>query len=328
MMDLSRSTDASLAGTNPLVPASSRAGTESAMPKARRRLFAGGIPAWLQAMPMGLIFALFFVVPLILVVVVSFWDYNDYEILPTFTLRSYTETFEGCVDQLPGLCTILKTYVTTIEFCAVVWALMLVIGFTISYFLAFHVRSLTVQMGLALLCTIPFWTSNVIRMISWIPLLGRNGLVNQALTSAGIVDKPLEWLLYSPFSVVLAFVHLFTFFMVIPIFNSMVRIDKRLVEAAYDAGASAWQTLWNVVVPLSKPGIVIGSIFVVTIVMGDFITVGVMGGQQIASAGKIIETRLNALQFPPAAANAVILLVATLLIIKALTSLVDIRKEL
>jgi putative spermidine/putrescine transport system permease protein len=127
---------------------------------------------------------------------------------------------------------------------------------------------------------------------------------------------------------VLAFVHLFTFFMVIPIFNSMSRIDKRLLEAAYDAGASGWQTLWNVVIPLSKPGILIGSIFVITIVMGDFITVGVMGGQQIASAGKIIETRLAAIQFPPAAANAVILLMITMLIITALNRLVDIRKEL
>ena len=96
--------------------------------------------------------------------------------------------------------------------------------------------------------------------------------------------------------------------MVVPIFNSMMRIDKRLVEAAYDAGASGWQTLWNLIIPLSKPGIVIGSIFVVTIVMGDFITFDVMGGEQIASAGKVVETRLNALQFPPAAANAVILL--------------------
>jgi len=279
-------------------------------------------------MPMGLVFLLFFVVPLGLVVMVSFWDYNDYEILPTFTLRSYTETFEGCYDRLPGLCTILKTYATTAELCIAVWAITLVVGFTISYFLAFHIRSSTVQVALALLCTIPFWTSNVIRMISWIPLLGRNGLVNQALIGAGVVHSPVEWLLYSPFAVVLAFVHLFTFFMVIPIFNSMVRIDKRLIEAAYDAGASGWQTLWNVVVPLAKPGIVIGSIFVVTIVMGDFVTVGVMGGEQIASAGKIIETRLNALQFPPAAANAVILLAATLLIITALTKLVDIRKEL
>ncbi len=107
-----------------------------------------------------------------------------------------------------------------------------------------------------------------------------------------------------------------------------MRIDKRLVEAAYDSGASSWQTLWNLIVPLSKPGIVIGSIFVVTIVMGDFITFGVMGGEQIASAGKVVEARLNALQFPPAAANAVILLAVTLLIIVALNRIVDIRKEL
>jgi putative spermidine/putrescine transport system permease protein len=165
-------------------------------------------------------------------------------------------------------------------------------------------------------------------MISWVPLLGRNGLVNRGLQSMGLIDRPLEWLLFSEFAVVLAFVHLFTFFMVIPIFNSMSRIDKRLLEAAYDAGASGWQTLWNVVIPLSKPGILIGSIFVITIVMGDFITVGVMGGQQIASAGKIIETRLAAIQFPPAAANAVILLMITMLIITALNRLVDIRKEL
>ena len=84
------------------------------------------------------------------------------------------------------------------------------------------------QMVLFLVCTIPFWTSNVIRMISWIPLLGRNGLVNQLLVArARRQCTPLEWLLYSPFSVALAFVHLFTFFMVVPIFNSMMRIDRR-----------------------------------------------------------------------------------------------------
>jgi putative spermidine/putrescine transport system permease protein len=295
---------------------------------ARRGLDRVGIPGWLQAMPFGLVFLFFFVIPLILVVVVSFWDYNDYEMLPSFTMRSYTENFEGCWTQLPDLCTILKTYASTAKFCFIVWLATLIIGFTIAYFLAFHVRSATTQMVLFLICTIPFWTSNVIRMVSWIPLLGRNGLVNDALMSAHVVDKPVEWLLYSPFSVSLAFTHLFTFFMVVPIFNSMMRIDKRLVEAAYDSGASSWQTLWNLIVPLSKPGIVIGSIFVVTIVMGDFITFGVMGGQQIASAGKVVEARLNALQFPPAAANAVILLAVTLLIIVALNRIVDIRKEL
>jgi putative spermidine/putrescine transport system permease protein len=282
----------------------------------------------LQALPMALVFAIFFLLPLGLIVMVSFWDYNEYEMIPAFSGRGYTDTFEGCIAELPEMCTILKTYAMTLKLCFLVWLITLIVGFTVAYFLAFHIRSKTWQIGLSLLCTIPFWTSNVIRMIAWIPLLGRNGLINKGLIGAGIVDAPLDWLLFSQFSVVLALVHLFTFFMVIPIFNSMIRIDKSLIEAAYDTGATGWQTLRNVIIPLAKPGIVIGSIFVITIVMGDFITVGVMGGQQIASAGKIIETRLNALQFPAAAANAVILLGITLMIIFVLSKLVDIRKEL
>jgi putative spermidine/putrescine transport system permease protein len=284
--------------------------------------------AWLQAAPMMLVFALFFLLPLLFVVIVSAWDYNEYEMLPALSLRGYTDTFEGCIADLPQFCTIIRTYLKTLELCILTWILTLLIGFTVAYFLAFPVRSKTWQILLTLICTIPFWTSNVIRMIAWIPLLGRNGLVNKGLQGMGLIQQPLEWLLFSEFSVVLALVHLFTFFMVVPIFNSMIRIDKRLIEAAYDAGASGWQTLVNIVIPLAKPGIVIGSIFVITIVMGDFVTVGVMGGQQIASAGKIIETRLNALQFPAAAANAVILLGITILIISSLTRIVDIRKEL
>jgi putative spermidine/putrescine transport system permease protein len=165
-------------------------------------------------------------------------------------------------------------------------------------------------------------------MISWIPLLGRNGLVNQTLQGAGLIDQPLEWLLFSDFSVTLAFVHLYTMFMIVPIFNSMMRIDRSLIEAARDAGASAWQTVWHVVVPLSKTGILIGSIFIVALVMGDFITVGVMGGQQIASVGKTIQVQAGVLQFPAAAANAVVLLLTVLLMIVAMMRLVDLRKEL
>jgi len=274
------------------------------------------------------VFLLFFIVPLVLTLIVSFWDYTEYAIIPDFTFRNYQEIFEGCVTRLPDLCMTFKTYWSTFKFCFMVWLLTLVIGFTVSYFLRFHVRTVTMQVVLFLLCTIPFWTSNVIRMIAWIPLLGRNGLVNQGLLEVGLVDQGLDWLLYSEFSVILAFVHLYTLFMIVPIFNSMLRIDESVLEAAYDAGASGWQTLVNVVIPLCRPGIAIGSIFVITIVMGDFITIGIMGGQQIASIGKVIHVEMQYLQFPAAAANAVILLAAVLMIIYGLTRVVDIRKEL
>ena len=247
--------------------------------------------------------------------------------LPGFTLQNYATIFAGC-GNLAEPCVTLKTYWSTLRFSLATWAATLLLGFTIAYFVAFHVRSLATQTMLFVVCTIPFWTSNVIRMISWVPLLGRNGLVNQALTGLHLVDRPVEWMLFSEFSVVLTFVHLNTMFMLVPIFNSMMRIDRSLLEAAEDAGASAWQTLWNVIVPLSRTGVLIGSIFVVTIVMGDFVTVGVMGGQQIASVGKIIQVQTSYLQFPLAAANAVVLLAVVLLIIVALNRLVDLRKEL
>ena len=283
---------------------------------------------FLLSLPFALVIFAFFVVPLCLVIMVSFWDYNAYSIIPDFIFTNYEDVFYGCVKSLPDLCTSFATYLSSLKFVFIVWLVTLVIGFMVALFLSFCVNSLQMQVVLFLLCTIPFWTSNVIRMISWIPLLGRNGLVNSTLQDAGLIDAPLEWLLYSQFSVTLAFVHLYTLFMVVPIFNSMMRIDRSLLEAAHDAGASTWQTITNIIIPLSRPGIIIGSIFVITIVMGDFLTIGVMGGQQIPSVGKIINVEMTYLQFPAAAANAVILVIITLMIIFAMTKLVDIRKEL
>ncbi|VTU17602.1 Spermidine/putrescine transport system permease protein PotB [Variovorax sp. PBS-H4] len=288
------------------------------------------IKPWWQAAPFAAVFLLFFLIPLALIAMVSLWNFNEYELIPALTPRNYASIFEGCshLTDNGDFCVTFSTYLSTLKFCLLVWAITLSIGFAVAYFLAFHVRSPGMQTLLFVLCTVPFWTSNVIRMISWVPLLGRNGLVNQGLVGLGLVDAPVEWLLFSDFSVVLAFVHLYTMFMIVPIFNSMMRIDRSLLEAASDAGASGWQTLWNVVVPLSRTGILIGSIFVVTIVMGDFVTIGVMGGQQIASVGKIIQVQTSYLQFPLAAANAMILLAVVLMIIWGLTRLVDIRKEL
>jgi putative spermidine/putrescine transport system permease protein len=293
----------------------------------RRLTSRAAAPYW-QVAPLAGVFAIFFVLPLVATIVVSLWRYNEYSMTPALAGDNYAAVFAGCLAELPGLCLTFKTYLSTLKFCVLAWALTLVLGFIVAYFLAFHVRSVAGQMALFLVCTIPFWTSNVIRMISWVPLLGRNGLVNGILISAGVTHEPLAWLLFSDFAVVLAFVHLYTMFMIVPIFNSMSRIDRALLEAARDAGASGWQTLWNVVVPLTKPGIVIGSIFVVTLVMGDYVTIGVMGGQQIASVGKVIQVQLSYLQFPLAAANAVVLLAAVLLVIAAMTRLVDMRKEL
>ena len=275
---------------------------------------------YLQVLPLTLTLVLFLVFPILLIGVVSFWDYNEFELIPDFVWTNYEELFTSSVTY--------TIYFATLKFALLTWVFTLLIGFTVAYFLAFHVHDLKWQIVLFLLCTIPFWTSNVIRMIAWIPVLGRHGLVNEGLLALGVVDQPVEWLLFSEFSVVLAFVHLYTLFMVVPIFNSMMRIDPSVIEAAYDAGAGTWRTVWHVILPLCKPGIAIGTIFVVTLVMGDFVTVQMMSGGQSASVGVAMNNKRALLQYPAAAADAVILLAVVLMMVAALMRIVDVRKEL
>jgi putative spermidine/putrescine transport system permease protein len=256
----------------------------------------------------------------VLVVVVSFFDLDKFDIIPTFVLTNYSELFGSSLTY--------TLYAKTITYALIVWAITLVIGFTVSYFLVFHVRSVLWQMALFLLCTVPFWTSNVIRMISWIPFLGRHGLFNQSLMALGVTDHPLEFLLFSNFSVVIAYVHLFSLFMIVPIFNSMARIDRAVIEAAVDGGASRFRVITDIVIPLSKTGIALGSIFVIALVMGDFFVVKVMSGGQSSSVVAAMSNEIAILQYPPAAANAVCLLIIVMLMVAAIMRLVDVRREL
>jgi putative spermidine/putrescine transport system permease protein len=275
---------------------------------------------YLQVAPLTLLLLFFLAIPVVAIVVVSFWSYDEFDIYPDFILDNYAWIFTSSVTY--------SIYLKTIYYAVVTWAITLVLGFTISYYLVFHVRNLLWQIGLFLLCTVPFWTSNVIRMISWIPFLGREGLFNQALMNAGITSAPLEFLLFSDFAVILAYVHLFTLFMIVPIFNAMARIDPALIEAAIDGGAKPWQVIWEVVLPLSKTGIALGSIFVIALVMGDFFVVRTMSGGQSGSVVSAMMNEIALLQYPTAAAGAVVLLVIVTLMVAAILRVVDVRKEL
>ena len=275
---------------------------------------------YLLATPQTLIFLMFLVFPILMIFVVSFWQFNGYAMTPAFTLDNYIGVFTSRVS--------LSTYLNTFKYVLLVWSACLAIAFPVAYFLAFCIEKESLRIFLFLLCTIPFWTSNIIRMISWIPLLGREGLINQLLLTLNLTQQPVEWLLYSDFAIVLGMVHLYNFFMIAPIFNSMMRIDRTLITAARDMGASSFSVLKEIIIPLTAPGIAIGSIFVVTLVMGEYVTVRLMGGGQSASVGKLISTQIGSLQYPLAAANAVILLMITLTLVTGILRVVDIRKEL
>ena len=274
----------------------------------------------LQILPLLSVLVLFLVAPVAIILAVSFWDYTEFSLIPDFVLTNYVEIFESGVTY--------STYLNTFKFAFLGWLFTVIIGFTLAYFLAFHVRTLRWQIILFLICTIPFWTSNIIRMIAWIPVLGRNGLMNSLLLELGVIGEPLEWLLYSDFAVILAFVHLYTLFMLVPIFNSMMRIDKSIIEAAQDMGANSLQILINVIIPLCLPGIAIGTIFVVSLIMGDFITVQAMSGGQSASVGLAMNNKRALLQYPAAAADAIILLGVVLGMVAILMRTINIRKEL
>lgn len=185
----------------------------------------------LLASPLTAILLFFLLLPIGMIVIVSFWGANEFSIYPAFQFNNYRFLF-GCSVTY-------TMFLKTFDFAAITWALTVIIGFTVASFLAFHIRTLKWQMILFQLTTIPFWTSNIIRMISWVPFLGRNGLVNQALMNAGIIHDPLEWLLFSDFAVRLAFVHLNTLFSltIFLLFLIIVTvIQRRRARAGSDAG--------------------------------------------------------------------------------------------
>jgi putative spermidine/putrescine transport system permease protein len=254
---------------------------------------------WLYISPLMLVLLPFFVAPILVVFAASFMQSDGFGgIIASPTLQNYIDIFSS------GLTA--NLYYETIKFTLLTW----------------------LAIGLFILCTVPFWTSNIIRMISWIPLLGKEGLINMALIKVGVIHEPLEFLLFSGFSVVVAYVHQLTIFMIVPIFNSMGRIDKRVVEAALDAGASRFDIMRYIILPLSKNGIALGTIFVVSIVMGDFFVIKVMSGGGSASVVGALYEDVGVLQYPTAAASAVVLTILVTLIVTAILRTVDVRKEI
>jgi putative spermidine/putrescine transport system permease protein len=276
--------------------------------------------SWLQVGPLALILVVLFALPTLLFLVVSFFDYDRIGLYPAFILDNYR-------DLLTTPATI-RVYLSSLKFAAIVWAITLVLGFNIAYFLIFHVRSAVTRTALFLLCFIPFWTSTIIRTIAWIPFLGRNGAFNQLLMALHVTSHPLDFLLFSDFAVILTYVHLYTILMVGPVANSLTKIDPALLEAARDAGASRWRAMVDVVIPLSKTGIALGSILVFTQVMGDYFVGRQMSGGQSASIVSALSTEIQAMQYPPAAANAMVLVLFVAVLVALLMRVVDVRQEL
>src|SRR5579862_9528165 len=157
--------------------------------------------SYLQLAPLCLVLLLFVAAPLVFVVIVSFFRTSGFSTEAAFSFENYASVLSSALT--------LRLYLQMAKFAFLTWMVCLLIGFFVAYFLVFHVRNRTVAIGLFLVCTVPFWTSTVIRMISWLPMLGQQGVVSTILMRLGVIESPLRSLLYSEFAVVLAYVHLF-----------------------------------------------------------------------------------------------------------------------
>jgi putative spermidine/putrescine transport system permease protein len=288
--------------------------------RSRRKALPGALVSWLQAAPLALVLLVFFVAPLVFVIVVSFFDYDRLAIYPAFLIENYTDIFTSPIT--------LRLYSKTFEYAIIVEAIAVVVGFLVAYFLTFHVRTMAWRIGLLVACTIPFFTSNMIRMISWMPFLGREGILNDIVLAMRLSKTPLDFLLFSDFAVIVAYLHILTMMMVAPIVNSMSKIDKALISAARDAGANEFQIVRDIVLPLSRTGVALGSALVLTQTMGDYFIVHVLSGGKSAGVVSAIATQLDAFEYPPAAASSVVLLVVVVILVGVIFRVVDVRKEL
>ncbi len=288
---------------------------------------------WLIA-PATLWLVLFLVIPLASIIVFSFWRSTPHGMFPDFSLKFYIEFFftEGFFDPesdrflLPSV--FIRTLGSTIYYTLVVMVLCLIVGYPIAYFLSMQVQAFKWQLALFLLCMVPFWTSYLIRAVAWLPMLGRRGLINQALTGMGIVDRPVSFLFYSEFGYTMALVQIYVVLCIGPIFFSLAKIDNAIIEAARDMGATPFQIFREIIGPLSLPGIAIGLIFIFVILMGEFATAVVVYGGKTSTTGTVILNYYGIANYPFAAVNALMLMLAMVVGIVVILRVVDIRKEL
>ena len=275
--------------------------------------------AW--AAPSAAWLAFYLVAPLVFIVLVSFWTRTDSGFIKDWTTSNYVELFHDSTYWH----NMLTSFVTSL----IAVAACLVFGFPVAYFLALKVTSLRNQIALFVIALAPFWTSFLTRSVAWtFPLMGREGALNQALQKLGIVDEPIASLGFSDLSVRLAMIQLYILFMVTPLFFVLAQVDRAALEAARDLGANWYRTFREVILPQAMPGVVIGSIFIFVLTMGEYGTVRIIGGNIVSSVGTIIQSKTEAIQYPQGAASAVLLVVALIVGVFVITRFSNLREEI
>jgi putative spermidine/putrescine transport system permease protein len=276
--------------------------------------------AWWLIAPGAIWMILFLVVPLLMIFYVSFWTQTTFKIEPILTLKSWQQFFAS------------DTYITSLWTTMRIWLIVLAMTFIIGYptalFVGLFLKSKTLSTVLLVICVIPFWTSFLIRVLAWRPMLGKEGAINILLMKFGIVSQPIEALLFTELSVIIGMTQIYCVFMVGPIAFMLGRIDPNIIEAARDLGAGFWRIFRKIIFPLSLPGVVVGAIFVSVMVLGEFATASALSGRKVNLLGNIIVTQVGSLKWALASVVGVILTVIMAIVISLFLRIVDLRREL
>lgn len=252
----------------------------------------------LLVVPAVLWLLVFSIGPLVFLACVSFWTATAFGLSTELTTKAY--------ETIGGESVYARVLWQTLRIAIVTTFLALLVSYPLAMFLArLKGRAKTAAVVLLFL---PFWTSYVVRTFVWLPMLGRNGLINQTLLALGIVDKPLDGLLYNEGAVYVGLVYVYTLYMTLPIYLSLDRLDPALVEAASDLGATPIQVLRRVIVPLSLPGVWSGCTMVFLLACGAYVTPQLLGGPSGQMFGNVIASQfLNTMNWPLGAALSIVL---------------------
>jgi len=270
--------------------------------------------AGLLSLPVVFVLA-FLVLPLCLTIVISFWERVGMKFRPALSLASYATIIEGA-----RLDVLFRTFIVSVE----ATALSLLIAYPIAYFLARKAEPHTTRIVLVLF-TIPFLINYIVRNVAWTSLLGRNGTINNFLKALGLIDAPLDWLLYSDFAVFVGLISSYMPFMIFPLVLSIGAIDKQYLEASALLGAKPSTTFLRIVIPLSLPGIFAALIFGFVGSFGESAVPIIMGGVGYELVGNTITSSMDVLNYPLAAALSSIVVTIMLVLMLSWYFIFDMR---
>jgi spermidine/putrescine transport system permease protein len=237
-------------------------------------------------------------IPLVILVTLSFWTQasNSLDFDRSFSLKNYIVFFEKPI--------YLKLLLKSVKISGAVTLATVLLAYPAAYFIAFKVK--TNKLVWLILITVPFWTSYLLRVFAWKVVLGFNGVINSGLMTLGIIEAPLEFILYNPTAVVITLAHAWAAFAILPIYVSLEKIDRSLLEAAADLGEGPAMSFLRVTLPLSMPGVIVSSLLVFIPTTGDYVTPNLVGGPTGIMIGNIVVSLFgNANNWPLGATTAV-----------------------